>query len=64
MGIRCGSQIVLCDLPVRIDTYTGCSHACKYCFVKKKVDISEIRQDNCAGALREFIAGKRKQSKL
>ncbi len=29
---ECGSQVILCDLPVRMDTYKGCSHNCKYCF--------------------------------
>lgn len=34
-----GSQIVLCDLPIRFDTYKGCSHNCKYCFVQRKKDM-------------------------
>lgn len=32
----CGSQCWLCDLPVRFDTYKGCTHGCKYCFVQRK----------------------------
>ena len=59
MGIKCGTQLVLCDVPVRLDTYKGCSHACKYCFSKKKTDISDIKEDNCVTRLREFISGKR-----
>ena len=33
---RCGSQCFLCDLPIRFDTYKGCTHLCKYCFVQRK----------------------------
>lgn len=36
MACKCGSQIVLCNLPIRFDTYVGCSHGCRYCFVQKK----------------------------
>ena len=36
MACKCGSQIVLCNLPVRFDTYVGCTHGCRYCFVQKK----------------------------
>lgn len=36
MGCKCGSQIILCNLPVRFDTYRGCSHGCRYCFAQKK----------------------------
>lgn len=57
----CGSQVVLCDLPVRFDTYKGCSHACKYCFVKRKKDISDIEKGETAKALLNFIKGKRSQ---
>ena len=32
MGCKCGSQIILCNLPVRFDTYRGCSHGCRYCY--------------------------------
>lgn len=58
-GIECGSQVVLCDTPIRIDTYKGCSHACKYCFVKRKSDITNIEPVNCVKSLRGFIEGKR-----
>lgn len=59
MGIECGSQIILCDLPVRIDTYSGCSHGCKYCFVKSKKDIAQIKPEKCSESLRRFIKGHR-----
>lgn len=61
MGISCGSQIVICDLPIHIDTYRGCSHGCKYCFVKRKTDIGNVEPDNCIEALRRHIAGRRTQ---
>lgn len=48
-------------MPIRFDTYKGCSHACAYCFVKRKTDISKIEADNCVKALRNFISGKRSQ---
>ncbi len=61
MAIRCGSQITICDNPISFDTYTGCSHACAYCFVKRKVDISKVEADNCIKSLANFINGKRTQ---
>lgn len=59
MGVACGSQAVLCEYPIRIDTYKGCSHGCKYCFAQQKQDISHVRPDNCVAQLRNFIDGKR-----
>lgn len=56
---KCGSQIILCDLPVRFDTYEGCGHACRYCFVKRKNDISKIKNGEKAESLRAFINGNR-----
>lgn len=56
---RCGPQIVLCDLPIRFDTYKGCSHGCKYCFVTRKTDISVIGIDESVESLRKFISGER-----
>ncbi len=56
---RCGSQIILCDLPVRFDTYVGCSHACKYCFVTRKADITQITTGESAAVLQRWIDGKR-----
>lgn len=58
---KCGSQIYLCDVPIRFDTYKGCSHGCKYCFVFRKTDISKISTDETAISLRNFISGKRNQ---
>lgn len=59
MGVECGSQAVLCEYPVRLDTYSGCSHGCKYCFARTKVDIEKVTMKNCAKQLRSFIEGKR-----
>lgn len=58
-GISCGSQIVLCDLPIRFDTYSGCSHDCKYCFARKKTELGEIRAGSSIKALKAFISGSR-----
>lgn len=56
---RCGSQCFLCDLPVRMDTYEGCSHGCEYCFAKKFVDIGKIKNGESPETLRKFIEGNR-----
>lgn len=56
---RCGSQVILCDLPVRFDTYAGCTHACEYCFAKKQKDISTIKTDESVKSLRAFVEGQR-----
>ncbi len=55
----CGAQCWLCDLPIRFDTYKGCSHRCSYCFAQKTRDNAEIKPDESPSALRSFIAGKR-----
>ena len=56
---RCGSQIILCDVPIRFDTYVGCSHNCSYCFVKNERDISKIAKGESPNMLLNFINGKR-----
>ena len=56
---KCGSQCVLCNLPIRFDTYSGCSHACRYCFVQRKSDLKKIKKDETAKSLRSFIEGNR-----
>lgn len=56
---RAGSQVILCDLPVRFDTYTGCTHNCQYCFVSRKYDISKIKRGESASNLLKFIKGER-----
>lgn len=56
---RSGSQCWFCDLPVRYDTYKGCSHGCKYCFAQGKRDISEIEHGEGLQSLIDFVEGKR-----
>ncbi len=56
---RCGSQMPICDVPIRFDTYLGCSHGCKYCFVHRKSDIKKIKVFESAIALKNFIDGNR-----
>lgn len=58
---KVGSQIILCDLPVRFDTYEGCSHACSYCFANRHRDIRMIKPDETARRLEAFIRGERKE---
>lgn len=55
----CGSQIVLCDVPIRFDTYSGCSHLCRYCFVQRKSELTDIHKNETVVALQNFIQGKR-----
>ena len=59
MGCSGGSQVILCNLPVRFDSYVGCSHGYRYCFAQKKTDITKIRRGDSPQSLRDFIEGKR-----
>lgn len=56
---NCGSQVILCDVPVRFDTYKGCSHACEYCFANKKTDITNVEKAESPEILRNYINGFR-----
>ena len=56
---ECGSQIILCNLPIRIDTYKGCAHGCKYCFTLRKYDNKNIRINERAKSVLNFIKGAR-----
>ena len=58
---NCGSQCWLCDMPIRFDTYKGCTHGCKYCFVQRngKYDISRVQKGEGTKALLSWIQGKR-----
>ena len=58
-SIDCGSACLNCEIPIRLDTYKGCSHACAYCFNRRFRDISKITPRKCVGELRNFISGKR-----
>lgn len=55
----CGSQVFLCDVPIRFDTYEGCSHDCKYCFASRKKSINVIKKGEGKESLINFINGKR-----
>lgn len=48
-------------MPIRFDTYKGCTHGCKYCFVQRngKYDISKVKKGEGAKALLSWIQGKR-----
>lgn len=56
----CGSQVLLCDLPIRFDTYRGCTHQCKYCFAtKKNYNMKNVKVYESHHRLIDFIKGKR-----
>lgn len=55
---RCGSQVILCDVPIRFDTYEGCSHKCTYCFVQRKNTL-DVSNGESAATLKRFIEGQR-----
>ena len=57
--IRCGSQCLTCDYPINFDTYMGCSHACKYCYVKRKYSIKNVEPIKMAKKIQSFIDGNR-----
>ena len=59
MAINCGIQCLTCDYPIHFDTYKGCSHGCKYCFVKQKYAIHNIEPITQAKSLENFVSGKR-----
>jgi len=62
VAIETGTQLILCDMPVRLDSYDGCTHACTYCFVKKKTDITEVEANNSINQLKDWVDGKRTKS--
>ena len=61
---NCGSQCYLCDLPIRFDTYKGCSHGCRYCFANKFSDISKIEKGESPAVLMSFINGNRSKETI
>jgi len=57
---RCGSQVTLCDIPIRFDTYVGCSHECQYCFVQRKSEVfHNIKDGESIEVLMNFINNNR-----
>lgn len=61
--IDCGSQVYLCDVPIRMDTYVGCTHGCEYCFATKKNNemFEKVIPDSSLKQLQNFVEGKRKK---
>lgn len=57
--LSCGVQCINCDYPIHLDTYSGCSHACKYCYVKQRHSIDTIKPLSSVKGVRDFINGKR-----
>jgi len=39
------NQIYFCGVPFRLDTYSGCTHGCKYCFVRA-AELTSASRDN------------------
>ena len=39
------NQIYFCGVPFRLDTYMGCSHMCRYCFVRA-AELTSASRDN------------------
>ena len=56
--IRCSQQCLICDFPIHLDTYQGCSHKCEYCFAKVKGERA-IKPINQKWAVKRFIEGHR-----
>lgn len=55
---ECNSQCFLCDLPIRFDTYKGCTHLCKYCFVQRNNTL-DVEKGESVKALKSFVEGSR-----
>ena len=55
----CGSQVVLCSLPVRFDSHLGCGFKCVYCFASRKRDLANVSPGEGVKALRDWIGGRR-----
>ena len=57
--INAGSSCLFCPYPVNLNMYTGCSHACKYCYASKQKDITKIAPLRCEKEVNDFCHGKR-----
>jgi DNA repair photolyase len=54
-----GSQVTLCDMPIRIDSYAGCTHFCAYCFVLRTKSLDKIALKDTPATVRAFVEGRR-----
>ena len=58
---KCSMQVLNCDLPIRLDSYSGCSFGCVYCMERLK-DRRRNRVPQpfeSVRAVKDFMAGKR-----
>jgi DNA repair photolyase len=39
-------QFFFCGVPFRLDTYSGCSHACRYCFARSAENFNQEKVIN------------------
>ena len=59
--INCGTLCLNCDYPIALDTYSGCEHNCRYCYVKDQWSIDNIQPHDCVSQIQQFADGKRTQ---
>ena len=57
-----GSQVILCDFPIHLDSYKGCSLNCAYCFTRRKGLTTAAKPCATTKELQTFIEGKRTQN--
>lgn len=57
--IRAVAGVDCCDYPIAMDTYKGCSHNCKYCFVRGFHGIENVEPIRQVKSLENFINGQR-----
>lgn len=57
--IHCGTLCLYCDYPITLDTYSGCTHDCRYCYVREDKAIHKVTPLDVKKDLISFIAGER-----
>jgi len=60
---KSGHELVTCYYPLRLDTYSGCSHDCKYCYAKNLLEprgywVGNIRPANIE-VIEDYFEGNR-----